>query len=316
MNLSGFYTVVITLFILMAVGYFANRLHIIDDTASKKLSRLIICIGQPCMIINAFVKYQYTKDDFISGFSVVGLGILLHVLISLIAFAACRIFKFRNFDEAKVTEFAMIFGNCGFLGFPLMESLFGAQGLFLAAFFNISFQVGLWTWGIAIMARKRNDIKLTPKKILLNYGTVPCLIGIAVYVVSPFFTCPAPLASAFSYLASLCTPVSVLVTGALLATRKPRQIFSDMQTYYFSAVKLIVIPLVVCFFAHICGLSDELTIFLTIMAAVPSASSVTMLAELYGISPGYASQAVGASSLFSVATMPLVMFISDLIIKI
>ena len=75
MNLSGFYTVVITLFILMAVGYFAYRLHIVDDTAANRLSKLIICIGQPCMIINAFVKYQYTKSDFINGFTVVGLGI-------------------------------------------------------------------------------------------------------------------------------------------------------------------------------------------------------------------------------------------------
>ena len=153
MNLSGFYTVVITLFILMAVGYFAYRLHIVDDTAANRLSKLIICIGQPCMIINAFVKYQYTKSDFINGFTVVGLGILLHVLMAVVAFAACKIFRFRSIDEAKVTEFAIIFGNCGFLGFPLMESLFGAEGLFLAAFFNISFQIGVWTWGIAIMAR-------------------------------------------------------------------------------------------------------------------------------------------------------------------
>ena len=113
MNLSGFYTVVITLFILMAVGYFAYRLHIVDDTAANRLSKLIICIGQPCMIINAFVKYQYTKSDFINGFTVVGLGILLHVLMAVIAFAACKIFRFRSIDEAKVTEFAIIFGNCG-----------------------------------------------------------------------------------------------------------------------------------------------------------------------------------------------------------
>lgn len=101
MNLSGFYTVVITLFILMAVGYFAYRLHIVDDTAANRLSKLIICIGQPCMIINAFVKYQYTKSDFINGFTVVGLGILLHALMAVIAFAACKVFRFRSFMKRK-----------------------------------------------------------------------------------------------------------------------------------------------------------------------------------------------------------------------
>lgn len=316
MNLSGFYAVVITLFILMAVGYIAYKLHIVDDTATNRLSKLIICIGQPCMIINAFVKYQYTKSGFADGFTIVGLGFLLHAVMAAIAFAACKLFRFRNFDEAKISEFAIIFGNCGFLGFPLMEALFDAEGLFLAAFYNISFQICVWTWGIAIMARKRGDIKLTPKKIFLNYGTVPCVIGIIFYLVSPYFTCPAPLASTFSYLASLCTPVSVIVTGALLATRKPKQIFADPQIYYLSAVKLLAIPFAVCLIAHICGLGDKITVFLTIMAAVPSASTVTMLADLYGISPGYASQAVGTTSLLSVATMPVVISLANLILKI
>mgnify|MGYP006892042142 FL=1 len=79
---------------------------------------------------------------------------------------------------------------------------------------------------------------------------------------------------------------------------------------------MLIIPLVVCLIAHFFGLNDNMTVFLTIIADVPSASTVTMLAELYGISPGYASQAVGASSLLSVATMPAVIALASLIIKI
>lgn len=316
MNLSEFYIVIATLFILMLVGYFARKLKIVDDAAANRFSKLIICVGQPCMIINAFIKYDYTQSGFIKGLSIVGLGFLLHAFMALIAYMTCKIYKFRSFDEAKITEFAMIFGNCGFLGFPLMESLFGAEGLFLAAFFNISFQISVWTWGIAIMARKRKDIKLTVKKIFLNYGTVPCAIGIIFYLISPYLTCPAPLASTFSYLSAICTPISVIVTGALLATRTPKQIFTDPQIYYLSVLKLIVVPCAVCLISHLCGLEDNIAMFLTIMAAVPCASTVSMLADIYGICAGYASQAVGTSSLLSVAAMPATVAIANLILKI
>lgn len=316
MNLNGFYTVIAMLFLLMAIGFAARKLNIIDEFATKRFSKLIICIGQPCMLMNAFVNYEYSKDSFLSGFSMLGLGFLLHAFISAVSFFACRIYKFKELDEEKLTEFAMIFGNCGFLGFPLMEALFGAEGLFLAAFFNISFQVFIWTWGLSIIARKRDDIKISVKKILINYGTVPCAIGVGLYALSSVFPCPPVISTTLSSLASICTPISVLITGALLATRTGKQIIADPQTYYLSAFKLIIIPTLVCLISHLCGLDENNVIFLTIMAALPSASTVTMMAELYDLKPGYASQAVGTSTLLSIATMPLIIQIANLIIKI
>lgn len=316
MNLSGFYTVIAMLFLLMAVGFVARKLNVIDELGTKRFSKLIICIGQPCMLMSAFVNYEYSTESFLSGFSMLGLGFLLHAFISVIAFLACRIYKFKDFDEEKLTEFAMIFGNCGFLGFPLMEALFGPQGLFLAAFFNISFQVFIWTWGLSIIARRRDDIKISVRKILINYGTVPCAIGVGLYALSAVFPCPDVIATTLSSLSAICTPISVLITGALLATRTVKQIVTDLQSYYLSAIKLVLVPLLVCLICHLVGLDDNTTIFLSIMSGLPSASTVTMMADIYDLKSGYASQAVGISTLISIATMPIVILIIQLIIKI
>lgn len=317
MNLTGFYTVIAMLFILMAVGFGARKLGVIDDFSTKRLSKLIICIGQPCMIVNALIGYDFSTGGLISGVSLLALGFVLHAFMALIAFFSCKLYRFRDMDEQKLTEFSMIFGNCGFLGFPLMEALYGSEGLFLAAFFNVSFQVFIWTWGLSVIARGRDDIKISVKKIFLNYGTVPCAVGIVLYALRALVPAyPEAITMTISGLAGICTPISVLVTGALLATRKPKQIFADPEVYYMSAFKLLLIPTLVCLIAHLCGLDDKSTIFLTIMSALPSASTVTMMAELYGVQPGFASQTVGTSSLLSIATMPLIIQIMNLILKI
>ena len=317
MNFSALLTIIATLFLLMACGFFARKRGIIDDVASKRLSTLIIKIGQPMMIVSALTEAEFSYENLTDGFIYIGLGMILHALLGVIAFLLCK--GFRDLDERKITEFSLMFTNGGFIGFPIMEALFGAKGLFLAAFYNISFHLFIWSWGIAILARKRSDIKLTVRKIFINLGSVPCLIGVLIYMLAipfPGFALPAFLSKFMMYLSNLCTPISLLITGALLATRTPKQIFGSGKIYYFSAMKLLAIPLVICVLGKLLGLPHDLVLFATVEAALPAASSITMFSEMYGLNSGYASQTVGTSSLLSVGTMPLVLLIAEWIVRL
>ena len=317
MNFPALLTIIATLFLLMACGFFARKRGIIDDVASKRLSSLIINIGQPMMIISALVEAEFSYENLTDGFIFIGAGLILHALMAVMAFFLCR--GFRDLDERKITEFSLVFTNTGFIGFPILEALFGPKGLFLASFYVISFHLFIWSWGMAIIARKRSDIKLTVRKIFINLGSVPCLIGILLYMaVIPFpnFALPTFLLKFMSYLSGLCTPISVLITGALLATRTPRQIFASGKIYYFSVLKLVVIPLFVCVLGKLLGLSEFMILFCTVEAALPAAASITMFSELYGLNAGYASQTVGTSSLLSVGTLPLVILAAEWIAKL
>ncbi len=317
MNFSALLTIIATLFLLMACGFFARKKGIIDDVASKRLSTLIIKIGQPMMIISALVEADFSYDNLKDGFVIVGVGMVLHTVMAAMAFFLCK--GFRDLDERKITEFSLVFTNAGFIGFPIMEALFGPKGLFLASFYVISFHLFIWSWGIAILARKRPDIKLTVRKIFINLGSVPCLIGVLLYMaVIPFpdFVIPAFITKFLSYLSGLCTPISVLITGALLATRTPKQIFGSPKIYYFSALKLIGIPLVVCVIGKLIGLPHDMVLFCTVEAALPSAATITMFSEMYGLNAGYASQTVGTSSLLSVGTLPLILLVAEWIVKL
>ena len=317
MNFSALLTIIATLFLLMACGFFARKKGIIDDVASKRLSTLIIKIGQPMMIISALTEAEFSYENLGDGFLYIGIGIIFHAVMGGLAFVLCK--GFKDLDERKITEFSLMFVNGGFIGFPILEALFGAKGLFLAAFFNISFHLFIWSWGVAILARKRSDIKLTVRKIFINLGSVPCLIGVLIYMlVIPFpsFVLPAFLSKFFLYLSNLCTPISVLITGALLATRTPKQIFGSGKIYYFSAMKLLVLPLIVCVICKLIGLPQDMTLFVTVEAALPAASSITMFSEIYGLNSGYASQTVGTSSLLSVGTLPLVLLAAQWIVAL
>ena len=167
MNFPAFLTIIATLFLLMACGFLARKLGIIDDVASKRLSTLIIKIGQPMMIISALVEADFSYENLTNGFIVLGAGLVLHAFMAVMAFFLCK--GFRNMDERKITEFSLIFTNTGFIGFPIMKALFDKPGLILASFYLISFHLFMWSWGMAIIARKRSDIKVTVRKIFINF---------------------------------------------------------------------------------------------------------------------------------------------------
>ena len=317
-------TIILTLFFLMICGYICRKTKIIDDKASKALSRLIVSIGQPMMIIGALNNVKFSQENLTTAWQVLLISLVMHVLMAAMAFLICRPMKKGNFDRAKVFEFSLVFANAGFIGFPILDSIFGGGiGSFMGAFYVVIFNLFLWTWGILILAREREDIKLTPKKIFINYGTVPCAIGILLFLLQPYivpaegsFLAPAydALSQFFNYLGSLCTPISVLVTGALLATMPLSDMFKNVRLYVHSGIKLIVFPIILCLLAKVVGLNDTYVLLVTAMAGVPSAAMVTMLAELHDIEPGYASQTVGMTSILSTATLPLVMLFAQWVV--
>lgn len=334
MNFDRLYIVVATLFVIMAVGFLCRKVKVIDDVASKKLSRLILTVGQPAMLISSLAGAEYSVENRNTALVMLVLGFVFHAFLAGISFAFALPLR-KNLDEQKLSEFGLMFTNCAFIGFPIFEALLPGKGQFMASFLCISFNILLWTWGLIIIGRGRKDIKLTIKKALINFGTIPCLIGFVLFLLkNPAIAIELPgislrgivlpefLANAAQYLTNLCTPISVLVTGALIATQSPKKIFFNWKIYYFNAIKLIAFPLIVCLISKLLitvipvdGLEIYAT-FVTAAAALPTASSVTMMAENYDLDSGYSSLTVGTSSVLAVLTIPVTMMIAQWILAI
>ena len=317
MNFSAFLTTVITMFAILIVGLVLGKRNIINSSASKTLSTLIIVIGQPALIIHSITNEPFTWERFELALISIALSLAMHALMAVIAYFAC--IKISDLDERKITEFAMVFGNIGFLGIPVIGALFPENGAFVASFFIVSFNILLWIIGIGIIARKRNDVKLTLKKAFINKGTVPSLIGFIIFLIPAFaegFVLPEFVSATVSYIASLCTPVSMLIIGALLSTRSLKQIFGSAKVYYLCLFKLVIIPIFFCVIMKLLGFSEFWILFVTAVSAMPSASATSMFAEVYDTAPGFSAQCVGTSTLFSLASLPLVIMIADFISKL
>ncbi len=302
----------LTLFFILTVGFIARKIGLIDDNVSKIMSKIMMCLGQPMMILGALTGVEYSPVHLKEGLTTFLLGTAGLLFLSALSHLICS--KMKNQSERSITEFAVVFGNSAFFGFPVLESLFGPRALFLGAFYVVGFNLLIWTLGITILSRSSPSAKPTWKKALFNYGTIPCLIGLLIYILQ--VPIPIFIGECFSYIGNICTPFSMLITGALLATRTPKQIITSKNTYLVCLLKLIVFPLIIGLVVKLCGFSDEFVIFFTAMSAMPTASSTVAFGEIYDVAPGYASQVVGVTSLVVVLTLPITMYLSQFILMI
>lgn len=303
MSISSLVSTIVTLALLLLIGWIAGKLGYVDEVSTERLSTLIMKIGQPFLIINSLISQEYSTENLHTGLKILALGLCAHTFMAVIAYLCAR--GIKDFDERKLSEYAMFLANCGFIGFPIVESLYGAEGLFYGAFYIVSFHLFVWTWGVMIMARGRSDIKVTPKKIIFNFGTIPCLIGFLLFVSN--ITLPDFAYQLSGYLAAICTPVSIIISGANIARRSLKKLLTNKNVYRVCLVKLLVMPIVVTLVLWLLGLPEYMIVFGSIMASMPCPAVVTMFGEMYRVSPGYAAELVGSSTIFCIITiLPMV----------
>lgn len=313
MNLSTLYTVIAAMFVLLVCGYVMRKIGVIDDTASKNLTALVVKLGQPALIISSLLSVEFSTDMLKSSGIVFGVGLLIYAVLAVPAYFIGR--ACHDKDEGRIIEFSLLFTNCGFIGLPVLEALFGETGLFLGAIYQLVFYFAVWSWGTAIFTRGRSDMKLSARKIFLNHGMIAAYIGIALFIINIWLPMPAFFTKSLSYLSGICTPITLIIAGSLIAKLSLRQIFLSPKMYLQSLVKLFLIPLCVAVVAALCGLDHEYVMFFVAVTALPSASMVAMFAETYDTKQSFASLIVGVSTLFCVVSIPIVLKLSEVIIN-
>lgn len=297
---------VITIFFLICAGYAARKFKWINDTVSRGLSTIFICLAQPFMIVGKVIAIPYTEQNLKNGGLILLLSFGIHAVLAVFGFLFTR--PIKNTGERTIGEFALLFVNCGFMGIPLMEAAFGSQGAFWCAVYVIAFNLIQWSYGMVLLGRADPSIRMNFKKAVLNYGTVPCLLGIVLFATGLGAKVPAPVFDAMNTLGSLCTPLSMIVIGGIVATIPFKKLFTSGKVYYLCAVRLLVVPLLVTVICCLIGLPDEFVLFAAIMSALPTAATTGVFAEKYNILPQFASHLVGMSTALSALTVPAAVF--------
>ena len=288
---------VLVLLVIMGVGILARKINILTDEVVKHLSELLLKVTAPLLIVSSFMG-KITLEILANASKVFIIALLIH----LFAIVLSSIFLFKNKSrKSKVIKLAMAFSNCGFMGIPVMATLFGDEGVIYASLYMLAYNVFVWTYGIKTVSdNDRGSIK----KVLLNPGLFSILIGgilVLLKIQVPYFIQKPAL-----LLGEMTTPLSMLIIGSLISKTKVKDIIFDKQLYLIGALRLLIIPLALSGIFLALKVQGVYVKSLILLVGMPVGTIVAILAEKYGFEAIFTSKLVGFTTVLSIITIPIV----------
>ncbi|MCC8104767.1 MAG: AEC family transporter [Clostridiales bacterium] len=299
----------LVLFLLMMVGFYAWRKDMLDDNACKKLSGFIVYIANPAIIISSGIDS--------SGMDMNLRGILWIMAVSWVVYAfliVCgelvpRLLRIPK-EKRGTWRLMTVFTNMGYMGFPLLRSVYGSTAVMYASLFLIPFNVLLYTYGIAVMRSDTGQRAPFRLKNIINSGTVACLIMLIVLLLP--FSLPEVITDVVSNIAATVVPLSMMIIGTTLAKTNIRELFLNKQMLVFSLIKLFVIPLAGIAVTKLLIHDEILLGVILIVMATPIGSTTSMVAQEYNGDYMLTSRGVVLTTILSVVTIPVVFSLAAL----
>lgn len=298
----------IVLFFLMLVGFFVRKKEFITDTTCKHLSWIVVNVANPALIISGSVN----SNGSIHGEELLRiLALAVSIFIIMIALSWLLPFLLRvDKSDWGLYSVMLIFSNIGFMGFPLIQALYGSEALLYAAVFQIPFNILIYTYGvIALQNEDSSKNKMSFKKIV-NIGTICCVIALVLSQCN--IPIPIYVKSIVTHLSNLTAPLSMMVIGASMVHIPMKSLCKDLRLMIFTLIKLIVLPVIFLFILKTIISNEMLLGVCMVMIATPVASMTAMLAQQYEGNYELASKGVALSTILSVITMPVVSLITGI----
>ena len=286
--------------LIAAVGFLITKKGFFSVKARQDMTNVVIYVILPCNIFYSFVKslsvdvLKQCLIVFIIGMSVQVLYLILNPIL------------YRRFPKERrvVMQYATICNNAGFMGLPVIESVFGATGVLYGSIVLIPIRLFMWTFGLSLFTK--SDSKQAFKRL----ATHPCIwaviLGFA-YLFSPW-KLPTFITDAVNVLGSCTTPLAMLIVGSILSEVNFKTVF-EKAAFYYSALRLIAIPAVIFTVLKLIGTDPIVTGVSVLSSAMPAALITAMLAQKYGRDAAFASKVIFVSTLFSLVTLPAIAWV-------
>ena len=332
----------LVMFLLICAGYLARRMRLVDAHFGPSLASFIFNIVFPALIIRS-MNMPFSLSDLRNG------GVLMLICIAVMVAMyflgnttnAVTGHGGRHPDGmARILRFAMMFPNFTFMAFPVIDALYGKTGLFYVTMYTIPMRIVFYTLGPLLMRGRRPPQPAEPPvpseatveeipagnpadsglrsgpgstgglSALLNPAVLAIPVGLLLYLFS--IQLPDPLGKALDYLASVATPMGMVVSGVTLADSSLSRLFTEVRVFLLSAMRLLLAPALV--FAALSALAlvpglavDPLVLKVAVVfSAMPAASSTTIFALRFSNDAERAAQTVFISTILSILTVPLV----------
>ena len=299
---------IISLFIVLFAGYLIVRFKIVKAQDSKIISLILVYLITPCVIISAF--QVDSTPELQSGLLLTLAAAVIIQTANILILTVLR--KPLKLDPVELCS--SIYPNCGNLIVPLVSSMLGPEWVVYTCTFTCVQIAYIWTHCKAVISQEK---KIDFRKILLNANMISIYFGIIIFIFGIRF--PAPVKDSIDSIASMVGPLSMVIIGMLIGSMDIRRVFTYKRVWFITAMRLLIIPLMVLGFLAVMlrfvTLSNEKTILMITMlqACAPAAAYVTQLSQLYGGDEQYASAINVVSTLMCMFTMPLIIALYELI---
>lgn len=301
MDLTVVINVMIQLFLVMGLGYFMMKKKILDKEVLKKLNYIVLSITTPALIFASVCGDNDASIDVVLNVALV--SVIFYLTLPVIAVVLIKILRIKK-PRQGLFIFMTIFSNVGFIGFPVMKSIFGNTAVFYTAIFNLMFNLEVFTLGVLLINHDKGEKATIEPKNLINPGVITSVIAIVIYFTN--LRMPTIMVATAEMVGGMTTPLAMILIGANLALMNVREVFNEIVVYPYTFIKQIILPIiafpVIAFF-----IKDPLIQGITLVnLAMPVGNSAVLFATQYDHDVSLAAKTVFITTLFSVFTIPLI----------
>ena len=283
------------LYVFLFLGWFFGKRHPEQTSHTGILSFLLVNLLLPCKVFNTFAQ-NFTVDYITNNRQTIFVSVSILLILAILSkFIAPLLTKDAYLK--KVYRYSLTISNYAYMGYALMESLFGAQGLTDLILFCSPFAMYTYTFGYTMLTGKGTSLKR-----IFNPLTCSILLGIVFGLLQ--IPLPKLVTSVLSSSSACVGPISMLLTGFSLSIFALKEIVSDKMTYVVVLFRLAIIPLIVFTLCKTLGFTELLrpAVF---MACMPCGLNTIIFPRLIGEDFTTGARLAFLSHLFSCATIPI-----------
>ena len=282
----------------VAMGYLAHRLGYLGGETNQKLSKIVIHIGIPALTLAAVIN----NSDGPGLEELKGVAWTILVFYALSFGLALLLPRFIGGTKLQqgVWRFSMVFSNAAFVGYPVVEGLFGAEGLFYAVMLVLPMTLFNFTLAPLMLS---GTLRFDWRK-LITPGTVCAILALAMTLTG--WRPPAMVGEMMDLVGDITIPLSLLVLGSMLASMPGKSVFSSPRLWVLSAVRLFLMPGILALVLRGLRTDPLLMSVAVIQIGMPVAVNGSMMCMEFGGDAETMAKGVFLSTVLCILTIPIV----------
>lgn len=293
--------VMLTLFALVVIGYVAGKLGYLGGEFDRQLSRLVINITCPALILSSAMTGTLPDRRFILPLLLI--SVITYALLTGVAILLPRYLTQKKTDEGSI-GFALMFGNVGFMGYPVVASIFGHEAVFYAAVLNVVNTFAVFTIGTVLITGKSDvEGKHFQKKVLYSTPMLAAYLTMAI-VALEISNIPEAISQPLTMLGDITVPAALLIIGSSMSNLPLRSLLGNSTVYVTTLFRLVLLPIGIHFLMNALGFSPLVVNINTLVIAMPVATYGTILCLRHEKDTTLMTEVTFITTLFSMLTIP------------